>query len=138
MLHCLSAESGKLLWKVDTARDFGVIQNFFGVGSNPAIHGNLVICMVGGSPVEDKLIPPGQLDRVSGAGSGIVAFNKFTGQVKYKVTDELASYASLQLAHSGGRDWLFAFCRGGLVALEPGSGKVDFQYPWGCGAILKA
>lgn len=130
MLHCLSADSGKLLWKVDTARDFGVIQNFFGVGSNPVIHGDLLICMVGGSPVEDKLIPPGQLDRVSGAGSGIVAFNKFTGQVKYKVTDELASYASLQLAQAGGRDWLFAFCRGGLVALEPGSGKVDFQYPW--------
>lgn len=129
-LHCVRLADGKPVWNVDTTAEFGVIQNFFGVGSTPVVEGDLLIVMVGGSPPEDKDVPPGQLDRVSGNGSGIVAFDKLTGQVRYKITDELASYASLQLATIGERRWAFAFCRSGLVGFEPSTGKVDFQYPW--------
>jgi outer membrane protein assembly factor BamB len=129
-LHCLRATDGKLLWKVDTQKDFGVVQNFFGVGSTPVVEGNLLIVMVGGSPPESQQVAPGLLDRIEGNGSGIVAFDKLTGEVKYKITDELASYASLKLATIDGRRWCFAFCRGGLVGFEPANGKVDFEYPW--------
>jgi outer membrane protein assembly factor BamB len=129
-LHCLSLVDGRVRWKVNTSQKFSVVQNFFGVGSTPVIEGDLLLAMIGGSPPEDQQIPPGQLDRVSGAGSGIVAFDKRTGQVRYRITDELASYASLQLATIGGRRWAFAFCRGGLVAFDPSTGKVDFEYPW--------
>ncbi len=130
MLHCLRAGSGELVWKSDTSKEFGVVQNFFGVGSNPVIDGNLIIVMVGGSPPESQQVPQGQLDRVVGNGSGIVALDKLTGKLKYKITDELASYASLKLATIAGRRWCFAFCREGLVGFEPQTGKVDFQYPW--------
>jgi hypothetical protein len=65
-----------------------------------------------------------------GNGSGIVAFDKRTGDVKYAITDELASYAAPQTATIAGRRWCFAFCRGGLVGFEPRTGKVDFHYPW--------
>ncbi len=130
VLHCVSSADGKLLWKVDTAAEFGVVQNFFGVGSNPVIEGRLLIVMVGGSPPESQDVPRGALDRVVGNGSGIVAFDKMTGKVVYRITDELASYASLKLATINGRRWCFAFARGGLVGFEPASGKVDFHYPW--------
>ncbi len=130
MLLCLDAIDGTLKWKLNTNEKFGVVQNFFGVGSCPVIHGNLLIAMIGGSPEDSKLAAPGQLDRVVGNGSGIVAFDKLTGEVKYKITDELASYASLQLAKIDGRDWCFAFCRSGLVGFEPTQGKVDFEFPW--------
>ena len=130
MLHCLRVTDGQLVWKCDTTSRFGVIQNFFGVGSTPIVEGDLLIVIVGGSPPEDKDIPPGQLDRVRGNGSGIVAFDKFTGQVKYQITDELAGYASPITATIDGRRWGFAFCRGGLVGFNPLAGTVDFQYPW--------
>lgn len=130
MLHCVSATNGDLIWKVDTLKDFGVIQNFFGVGSGPIVEGDLLLVMVGGSPESAKLIPPGQLDRIVGNGSGIVAFDKRTGKVRYQISDELASYASLQTATIDGRRWAFAFCRGGLLAFEPATGKIDFHYPW--------
>ena len=127
MLHCVRAVDGKLIWKVDTVKQFGVVQNFFGVGSTPIIEGDLLIAQVGGSP-------PGSPDtysgRVRGNGSGIVAFNKFTGKLRYKTTDELASYASPVLATIGDRRWCFVFARGSLVGFEPSTGKVDFQYPW--------
>ncbi len=130
ILTCLTADEGKLVWQVDTKKEFGVVQNFFGVGSTPLIEGDLLIVMVGGSPAWAQQLGALQLDRVEGDGSGIVAFDKFTGKVKYKITDELASYASLKVATINGRRWCFAFCRGGLVGFEPKTGKVDFEYPW--------
>ena len=130
MLHCVHSSDGSLLWKVDTARRYGVVQNFFGVGSNPVIDGRLLIVMIGGSPPGSHAVPRGALERVVGNGSGIVAFDKRTGREVYRITDELASYASLKLATIDGRRWCFAFARGGLVGFEPSSGKVDFHYPW--------
>jgi outer membrane protein assembly factor BamB len=127
MLHCLRAEDGKLLWKVDTLSEFGVVQNFFGVGSTPVVEGDLLLVMVGGSPQGSQEVEFGDL---KGNGSGLVAFDKFTGKVKYRVTDELASYASPVLATIDKRRWCFLFARGGLVGLDPATGKVDFEYPW--------
>lgn len=130
MLYCLGVEDGEPRWHVDTDKQFGVIQNFFGVGSNPVIDGDLLIVMIGGSPPENQQIPLGRLDQVVGNGSGIVAFDKYTGKIRYQITDELASYASLKLATIDGRRWCFAFARGGLVGFEPQSGQVDFHFPW--------
>ncbi len=128
-LHCLRASDGKLIWDLDVNAKYGVSQNFFGVGSTPIIEGDLLICMVGGSPPGSPGLyeSGGQID---GNGTGIVAFDKLTGEVRYEITDELASYASPQLATIDGRRWCFMFARGGLVGFEPKTGKVDFQYPW--------
>jgi len=59
-----------------------------------------------------------------------VAFDKMTGEVRYSVTDELASYASPVIARVDGRRWGFWFARGGLVGFEPASGEIDFHFPW--------
>ena len=130
MLHCLEAATGKLIWKIDTAEKFCVIQNFFGVGSTPVVEGDLLIAQIGGSPPESKNVAPGRLDAVVGNGTGIVAFDKRTGEVKYAITDELAGYAGPKLATIDGRRWCFVFARSGLVGFDPTNGKVDFQFPW--------
>ena len=127
MLHCVRVQDGKRIWRVDTTKDFGVVQNFFGVGSTPVIEGDLLIAQVGGSPPGS---PETYSGRVTSNGSGIVAFDKLTGKVRYKVADELASYASPVLATIGKRRWGFMFARGSLVGFEPTTGKIDFQYPW--------
>ncbi len=129
LLQCLDVRDGSIRWKVDTAKEFNVVQNFFGVGSTPAIEGDLLIAQVGGSPEDDKNTPPGQLNLVRGNGSGIVAFDKRTGDVRYKITDELASYAVPVFATIDDRRFGFVFARGGLVGFDPGSGKVDFHFP---------
>jgi outer membrane protein assembly factor BamB len=128
LLHCLRVEDGKRVWKVDTVADFDVRQNFFGVGSTPVIEGDLLIAQVGGSAKDD----PARNARhwPKGANSGIVGFDKYTGKVRYHVSNELASYAGPVLATVGGRRWCFVFARGGLVGLDPASGKVDFHFPW--------
>jgi outer membrane protein assembly factor BamB len=127
MLHCVRATDGKLVWKVDTKADFHVVQNFFGAASTPVIEGDLLLVQVGGSPKGSEKTDFADL---KGDGSGLVAFDKYTGKVRYRVTDELASYASPVLATVGDRRWCFLFARGGLVGLDPATGKVDFHYPW--------
>ena len=128
-LHCVDAENGGVIWHVDTTREYDVVQNFFGVTSTPAIEGELLICMVGGSPPGSPRLyaSGGELD---GNGSGVVAFDKYTGEVKYEITDQLASCASIKTATIGERRWGFAFCREGLVGFESVSGQQDFFYPW--------
>ena len=130
MLHCVRVTDGKIIWQVDTVREFGVVQNFFGVASTPVVEGDLLIVHVGGSPPESQDVPPGQLGLVEGNGSGVVAFDKLTGEVRYQVSDELASYAVPVVSTIGGRRWCFVFARGGLLGLEPANGTVDFHYPW--------
>ncbi len=130
MLHCVRLGDAAPLWKVDTAKRFGVVQNFFGVGSSPVVEGDLLIVMVGGSPAESREIGREDLRRVVGNGTGVVAFDKYTGAVKYAITDELASYSTPRPATIDGRRWCFVFARGGLIGFDPLAGKVDFHYPW--------
>ncbi len=126
-LRCHRAGDGELLWEVDTVPEFGVVQNFFGVGATPVVFGDLLLVMVGGSPPESPKIHSGS---VRPNGSAIVAFDKETGEVRYRTGDELASYSTPSLAEIGGRPWLLAFTRGGLLGLDPRSGRQDFFFPW--------
>jgi outer membrane protein assembly factor BamB len=126
-LRAHSVETGKVLWEVDTAARFGVVQNFFGVGSTPVVEGGLLLVQVGGSPAGSPPISSGE---VKGSGSGIVAFDKATGAVRYSITDELAAYATIRVATVSGRRRAYAFTRGGLLSFEPAKGTVDFFYPW--------
>jgi len=129
-LHCVRTADGRPLWKVDTAKRFGVVQNFFGVGSSPVVASERLIVMIGGSPPGSQDVGRRDLRLVKGNGTGVVAFNKYTGKVQYTITDELASYATPQLATIDGRRWCFVFARGGLIGFDPTTGKVDFHYPW--------
>ena len=129
-LQCLRVSDGEPVWSIDVNKRFDVVQNHFGVGSTPVVFEDLLIVLVGGSPKDDLSLPPGWLDRVSGNGTGIVAFDKMTGEVRYKLTDELASYSSPRIVVREDRPWCFVFARGGLVGFDPRNGKVDFQYPW--------
>ena len=131
-LRARRVTDGEELWRVDTAADFGVVQNFFGVGASPVVEGDALIVVVGGSPKESPKIHTGE---VKGNGSGLVAFDKRTGEVRWRLSDELAAYATprivdLEVGRRG-----FAFTRGGLLAFDPARGEEKFFFPWRSGKI---
>jgi outer membrane protein assembly factor BamB len=132
VLRAYDVEDGRVIWEIDTVERFGVIQNFFGVGSAPVVEGELLIVVIGGSPAGSPRI---HSCAVQGNGTGIVAFDKATGEVRYTASDELAGYATPTLSTIAGRRWAFAFVRGGLLGFDPATGAVDFRFPWKARAL---
>ena len=127
LLYCLSTGNGKELWKVDTREKYHFQQNFFGVGSVPVVDGDLLIVAVGGSargprPVDFRDVKPD--------GTGLVAFNKLTGEVKYAKGDELASYSSPIVTNLNGKKTALYFSRSALVGFDPQTGENAFRFPW--------
>ena len=127
ILQCARSEDGARIWSVDSAQEFGVVKNFFGVGSTPIVWKDFVIANLGGSPPGSPPDVYSAGGQVESNGSGVVAFDKFTGEVRWKTSDELASYASPVVANIGGRPWCFVFARGGLVGLNPENGNVELH-----------
>jgi len=89
--------------------------------------GDLLIVQVGGSPKDSR---PHDMMRLQGNGTGVVAFDKYTGEVRYAITNELCSYTSPVLATIDDRRWCFVFSRGGLIGFDPADGAVDLFFPW--------
>jgi outer membrane protein assembly factor BamB len=113
MLSGWNLESGAKEWSVDTKARFHAGKGFFGVACSPLVEGNAVILNVGGKD-----------------GAGIVAFDKATGKVLWRDTDDEASYSSPVVATVNGQRRVFVITREALVALNPSDGKVAFRYPW--------
>ena len=127
VLCCVSAATGKEVWKVDTKEKYFFHQNFFGAGSVPLIDGDLLILPVGGSPKGPR---PVDLREAKSNGTALVAFDKKTGEVKYEAGDELSSYASPIIATINGKKTGLYFARGGLLGFNPQTGKTEFHYKW--------
>ncbi len=113
MLNCLDLATGTNIWQVDAQKDFHAPKGFFGIGCSPLVEGNAVLLIVGGTP-----------------GAGIVAFDKNTGKVLWKATDDEASYSSPIAATINGRRYAFFITRTHLVAADPLNGKVLFEFPF--------
>jgi len=122
--------TGKVLWEKDTCQEYGVIQNFFGVGSTPCVFEDLVLVMVGGSPISQQRDPPSRLDQVRANGSAMVAFDKRTGQEVYRVGNYLASYSAPVIANMHGQPWCVVLVREGLLVFDPRDGTKERFFPW--------
>ena len=120
-LHCLDLASGKLMWKHDFVAEYRVRQDFFGTGSTPLVAGRLLIVNVGA---------PG--------GPSVVGFDKATGREVWRAGKEWGpSYASPVPAVIHGKRRVFVFAggesdppTGGLMSIDPATGRVDFAFPW--------
>jgi len=130
ILQCVNVADGKPVWRIDTMKDFHVVKNFFGVGSTPLVYGDWLIVNVGGSPPGGPANVHVAGGRVQSGGACIVAFDKATGKVRWKTGEDLASYASPVVTRIGGRDLVFMFARGGLLAIDPAKGHSIASFPW--------
>jgi outer membrane protein assembly factor BamB len=113
MLSGWNLESGAKEWSVDTKAQFRAGKGFFGVACSPLVDGNAVVVNIGGKD-----------------GAGIIAFDKATGKVVWRATDDEASYSSPVAATVNGQRRVFVITRDALVALNPSDGKIAFHYPW--------
>jgi len=114
ILHCLDAKTGKKLWRKDLWKDFekATFLNH-GYSASPYVHGDTLIVLVGGK------------------GHGVVAFDRETGDVKWQKHDFDASYATPKLIDLGGQKQLLCFMAKELIAINPDTGELYWQYAHG-------
>jgi outer membrane protein assembly factor BamB len=120
-LHCLNLQTGKMRWQHDLMAEYKLRQGFFGVGASPLVEGGLLIVNVGAEH-----------------GPCVVAFDVQTGKVAWNAGDQWGpSYASPVPAMLHGKRRVLVFAggesrppTGGLLCIDPTSGKIDFSYPW--------
>lgn len=112
-LRCWELATGKKVWSVDTKNDFQAGKGFFGMACSPLVEGNAVIINVGGRN-----------------GAGIVAFERATGRVLWKATDDEASCSSPVAATISGNRCALVLTRSELVAVASATGKIRFRFPF--------
>lgn len=119
VLQCLNLATGQVLWRRDLVKDFKLNQGFFGFSSSPLVEGERVIVNLG-------------------LGKCVASFDKRTGKLAWVSGDQWGcSYATPVAATVHGKRVLFVFAGGktdppvgGLLCLDPGSGKIHFRHPW--------
>ncbi|MDB6125297.1 MAG: outer rane biosis protein BamB [Pedosphaera sp.] len=113
MLHCLDFASGKKVWSVNAKKEFQAGKGFFGIACSPLVEGNVVLLNIGGVD-----------------GAGIVAFDKATGKVLWKTSNDEASYSAPTAATIDGTRYAVVLTRSALNGLDPTTGKSCFEYPF--------
>ncbi|MEN6335212.1 MAG: PQQ-binding-like beta-propeller repeat protein [Phycisphaerales bacterium] len=112
-LHCFEAQSGKLLWKHDCRQEYGAKVPIWGIAASPLVDGGLVIVHVGGKD-----------------GASLIAFDKVTGQEKWRALNDPASYSSPIVIEQAGRRVLVCLTGERMVGLDPQTGRLHWQYPF--------
>ncbi len=124
-LRAVDAKSGRELWHRDLLKDYGHRLGFFGYGPSPVVWKDLVLVNVGGGGEGEK-------------GVCVAAFDRKSGEEKWRYLDAWgASYSSPVVARIMGREVLLVLAggesrpaAGGLLGIEPASGKLLFRFPW--------
>jgi outer membrane protein assembly factor BamB len=112
-LLCLDAASGELLWKKLPGTDYKIRMPVWGIAAAPLVDGNLVIVQIGG---ED--------------GACLAAYDKKTGDEKWRALDDRASYSAPILIEQAGHRVLLCWTGENVAGLDPASGKVYWKYPF--------
>jgi len=120
-LHCLNLETGQVLWRRDIAKEFKVPQDFFGTATTPLVENDVLIINVGA---------PG--------GPCVAAFDKRSGKLLWGAGESWGqSYSSPVPAMVNDKRRVYVFAggesrppTGGLLCLDPQTGKIDFEFPW--------
>lgn len=110
-LKCLGTSDGEVVWSRNLVQDFTAEVPTWGFAAHPLVDGDLVYTMVGG------------------AGQGVVAFDKRSGEVKWKALDAKAGYCPPSIIHAGRTRQLIVFHPEAIVSLSPQDGNQYWSIP---------
>ncbi len=111
-LHCLDATTGELIWKRSFKDDYNATVPIWGFAAHPLVDGDLLYCMVGGE------------------GQTVVAFDKRTGEQRWKALSASAvGYCPPSIIHAGGQRQLIVWHADAIDSLDPATGKPFWNLP---------
>ena len=119
ILVCFDAETGEIVWQIDTFNDYDGKNIRFGITENLLIDDGKLYCTPGGQD------------------ANVIALNPKTGELiwKSKGNGELSAYCSPRIIEIEGRKFFITITASSAIALDPETGKLiwahDLQYPHG-------
>ncbi|WP_299467624.1 PQQ-binding-like beta-propeller repeat protein [uncultured Gimesia sp.] len=114
-LFCFDAENGKVIWQKNFVEDFGTKLPTWGSVASPLVDGNQLIALVGGTQ-----------------NSLVVSFDKATGKELWRsLEDSAVGYAPPVIFTFGGKRELIVWHPSAVSALDPKTGKLIWEVPYG-------
>ncbi|WP_145415746.1 PQQ-binding-like beta-propeller repeat protein [Planctomycetes bacterium K23_9] len=110
-LKCLQVADGEVVWSRNLKTDFDAEVPIWGFAAHPLIDGDMLYTLVGGR------------------GQTVVAFDKATGEVKWKSLSAKAGYCAPQIIQEGGTRQLVIFHPEGVDGLNPATGESYWNVP---------
>ena len=111
ILNCLDAATGKLRWSRDIIKDSAAPLPMWGFSSTPLVSAGMIIAFAGGAD-----------------GKGLLAYRADDGELAWTAATGPVSYTSPQPADIDGIPLVLFLSDAGLLALEPDTGKIAWQY----------
>lgn len=111
-LICLEAASGRVLWKHDCYEEYDIGMPIWGIAASPLVAGDLVVVQIGGRD------------------ACLVAFDKRTGEERWRALSDRASYAAPILVEQAGRRVLVCWTGDSVAGLDPGTGELHWRHPF--------
>jgi outer membrane protein assembly factor BamB len=109
-LHVFDAATGEIAWQRDLKAEYAIRMPVWGIAASPVIFGETVIVQIGGE------------------GACLVAFERRTGEERWRVLEDQASYSTPLLIEQAGRQVLVVWTGDNVVGLDPTSGQVHWLY----------
>ncbi len=112
-LWCLDAASGDVIWSKDFNADYNTKSPLWGYAGHPLIDGDNLICIVGGE------------------GSHVVAFDKNTGEERWKaLTSPEQGYSPPTILEAGGARQLILLRPNAVTSVDPATGQENWSVPY--------
>ena len=111
-LFCFDAPKGNVLWSKDLAREYAIRMPDWGIAAAPLIEEDLVIVHIGGKD------------------ACLAAFDRKTGQERWKALPDRASYSAPIVITQAGKRVLVCWTADRVVGLDPASGRLYWEAPF--------
>lgn len=112
-LHCLDAKTGAVLWARDLRADYQVDLPIWGLTNSPLVEGDHVILQAS-APAD---------------GATVVAFDKNSGEEKWRAFDDKASYVAPIMIQQGDTRVLVAWTGQRIAGMNAATGEVFWEIP---------
>jgi len=120
-LHCFNAETGEVVWRHDANSEYKIQMPTWGIAAAPLIEGELLIVHLGGE-----------------RGASVVAFDKRTGEERWRALDDPPSYVAPIVIEQAGQRVLVVRTANRVVGLDPTTGALHWQHPYPAAQVVIA
>jgi outer membrane protein assembly factor BamB len=112
-LFCFDAAIGRVLWSRDLKQEYDVKVPTWGIAAAPLVEAGMLIVQVGGR-----------------GDACLVAFDKATGQERWRALGDPASYSAPIIIEQAGRRVLVCITGERVVGVDPRTGALHWQHPF--------